>query len=433
MTANQPFRQCISTSNTELIIYATDNFSQFPQRDDVVRSKCERGLAVACQNDLVVLRGELDLSYYNWLRSLGLGSDHVVAYNAQTNHMSLSELIVQNPEPVMECIQRSGKQPVYVPWFSGQMETETADILGASLFGASESATLTYNDKASFKKICLQLQIPMVNGDIFNMNPGKADNFLAFNKSITRYLSGYETVIIRGTLGESGMSLYKTNGSNLTSLYQQIVDSGEKTIIIESFLTVSSSPNDQWAISRDGTITHLGIRDQLCESGMVHVGTVNQTHYLPEVAETIKKTSMKIVNHMAENGYVGIAGIDYIVSDEGIYPVENNARFNGSSYVSLIVENIETPIFAIPHWKFMKIKTSACTFTELTQRVYSILYDGQKENSVFPFNCDDLPETGSLSVILFAQDLSEMLILENTMNTLLAATADQQKTILITA
>ncbi len=65
---------------------------------------------------------------------------------------------------------------------------------------------------------------------------------------------------------------------------------------------------------------------------------------------------------MADTGYKGVVGIDYIVSDEGVFPVENNARFNGSSYVSLIVDNIEKLTAPIPCWKFMKIRRSHVHF-----------------------------------------------------------------------
>ena len=41
--------------------------------------------------------------------------------------------------------------------------------------------------------------------------------------------------------------------------------------------------------------------------------------------------------------------------EKGLFPVENNARFNCSSYVSLILDNIEKLKSPIPHWKFMKI------------------------------------------------------------------------------
>ena len=62
-------RKCISSNDKELIIYGIDNFSQFPLRDASVSSKYDRALPVACRDDLVVLRGELDIEYHNCLHS----------------------------------------------------------------------------------------------------------------------------------------------------------------------------------------------------------------------------------------------------------------------------------------------------------------------------------------------------------------------------
>ena len=62
-------RKCISSNDNELIIYGTDNFSQFPRRNASVSSKCDRALPVACRDDLVVLRWELDIEYHNCLHS----------------------------------------------------------------------------------------------------------------------------------------------------------------------------------------------------------------------------------------------------------------------------------------------------------------------------------------------------------------------------
>jgi hypothetical protein len=415
MNKYQPLRKCISNSDNELIIYGTDNFSQFPQRDASVSSKCDRALPVACRDDLVALRGKLDIEYNNWLHSHGLGPDHVVQYEAQSREMTLSELIVNNPEPIKRIIERTGRKPVYVPSFSGQMETEAAEVLGADLFGATESATLKYNDKASFKTICRQLGIPVVEGNLFEMYPEDSENCLEMKEIINSYLLKYKTVIIRGTLGKAGMSLYKTEGNDITKLYQQIVNSGEKVLIIEPFLNVFSSPNDQWVIGRDGIITHLGMRDQICERGMVHIATLKGEKTSPDIINYITETSMKIVNNMAEFGYRGVVGIDYIVSEDGIFPVENNARFNGSSYVSMIVDNVEKITSPIPYWKFIKIKTAVCTFLELTERIKSLLFDGNKFNSVFPFNCSALPLTGDFAIVILAENMNQIFNMEETL------------------
>ena len=417
MYGHQSLRKSISNNDNELIIYGTDDFSQFSRRDASVNSKCDRALPVARGDDLVVLRGKLDRAYHKWLRSHGLGSDYVVEYNAQSRDMTLSELIINNPEPVKNIIRQVGKKskPVYVPWFSGCMETEAAKVLGADLFGATETATLRYNDKSIFKTVCRDLGVPVVEGTSFEMHPENNENCIEMENIINGYLTTSDTVIIRGTLGEAGMSLYKTQGNDISKIYQEIAVSGEKCILIEPFLHVMSSPNDQWAISRDGTINSLGMRDQVCERGMVHIGTLKGVKTSPDILDYITKTSAKIVTNMAEFGYRGVAGIDYIVSDDGIFPVENNARFNGSSYVSMIVDNIEELMSPIPYWKFIKIRTAACSFTELIERIEPVLYDGKKLNSVFPFSCDTLPLSGDFAVILLAENMPEIFNMEKSL------------------
>lgn len=53
-----------------------------------------------------------------------------------------------------------------------------------------------------------------------------------------------------------------------------IVLRGEKVVLIEPFLNVTSTPNDQWVVDRDGKITHIGMLEQVCEEGMVHIGSL---------------------------------------------------------------------------------------------------------------------------------------------------------------
>jgi hypothetical protein len=415
VTELQSIRTTISNNKDELVVYSADNFAQFPRRDATAASKCDRALASARADDLVILRGELDQDYHLWLRSHGLGSDHIVAYNLPPIGETLSELIVANPQPVKTMIREIGRRPVYVPWFSTQMEAAAAKALGAELFGATESDTLKHNDKASFKDLCQKLKVPVVDGVAFEMQPEDSNNFQQMKCLVDRYRSTHNTVIIRGTLGEAGMSLYKTKGDDLIELYQTIAESGEEVILIEPFLNVSSTPNDQWVVGRDGKITHIGMIEQLCEHGMVHVGSLKGNGPSPQVFDAIKQTSLKIVTEMAAAGYRGVTGFDYIVADEGIFPVENNARFNGSSYVNIIVHNIEELMGPVPVWKFIKIKTAPCTFIELRKRIDAVLYDGSKENSVFPFNCEDLSRNGNFAVILLAKDMDQLHILETSL------------------
>lgn len=412
MTTYRPLRECISSDNNELVIWGTDSFAQFPTRDSSINSHCDRGLPSASCDDLVVLRGVQDHSYCNWLRTQGLGPGHVVEYKEASREFSLSECIINNPTPIRKIIRQTGRRPVYVPWYSGRKEAEAAELLGADLFGATEDATIKYNDKAEFKDICQQIGIPVVTGISFRMDPEDATNAGDMARVINNILATHETVIIRGTLGESGMSLYKTTGNDLPELYEKITATGEKMVIIEPFLRAISSPGDQWTIDRAGKIDHIGLTDQVCERGMVHIGTQHGPPISRRLYELISQTSLKIVQHMSQYGYCGVIGIDYIVTDDNIYPVENNARFNGSSYPWLITDKIRKTLPAIEYWKFIKIKTQPCAFGGLVDRIDDILYDGEKVNSVVPYNCRSLHVTGAFSVLLLAEDLNHLTYLE---------------------
>lgn len=409
-------RECISNSDNELVIFAADRFSQFPRRDGSIRSSCDRALAAASSSDLVLLRGGQNQEYYVWLRSLDLGPDNVIEYNQLSSEFSLSQCILRNPEPVLKHIEKTGRKPVYVPWFSGQMEAEAAQVIGADLFGATEAATTQYNEKAEFKNICKELGIAVVAGTTFTIASENSENCSDMGRVILRLLAKHEEVIIRGTLGESGMSLYKTVGDDIQNLYDKIVASGEKKVIIEPFLDVISSPNDQWAIGNNRTMHHLGLADQICEKGMVHVGTQSCQQPANRIFDYVMETSRTVVEHMAAAGYKGVLGIDYIVTNDGIFPVENNARFNGSTFVRLILDQLEKIHFFTACWKFIKITIKPCSFSELTERLGSLLYDGNKPNSVFPYNCNAIELNGSFAIILFAEDNNHLVHLEQSLH-----------------
>ena len=84
------------------------------------------------------------------------------------------------------------------------------------------------------------MDIPVVQGNTFEMYPQQNENLYQFDKIINNYLSTSKSVIIRGTLGEASMSLYKTKGSDIAKLYRQIVKTGQRVVIIETFLNARS-------------------------------------------------------------------------------------------------------------------------------------------------------------------------------------------------
>ncbi|MCK5350014.1 MAG: hypothetical protein KAJ25_11520, partial [Desulfobacula sp.] len=88
----------------------------------------------------------------------------------------------------------------------------------------------------------------------------------------------------------------------------------------------------------------------------------------------------------------------------------------GSSYMKIIMDNIEDLIGLIPCWKSIKVKIKPCSYNTLAKQITPILFDGRKSESVFPCNCDELDTTGDFAVILLAPDLKRIADLEQTLN-----------------
>lgn len=64
-------------------------------------------------------------------------------------------------------------------------------------------------------------------------------------------------------------------------------------------------------------------------------------------------------------------------------------------------------------WKFIRTRTSPCSFFELTDRLTPHLYDGSKLNSVFPLNCKELAGSGDFAIMLLAENPEQILQLED--------------------
>lgn len=406
-TEVMPLRYCLSQDETESVVFACDVLSQPHYRkavkktDHTVHLKCSRALPVAEEQDVVVLSGALDREYHAWLRTLGFSTDHVVEYGHPTAFEPLSQTIKRDPKPVLETISKAGGKPVYVPFYSGAAETEAAKLLEADLFGCEEEIGLKYFNKESFKAECIKLGIPMVNGSTHSVH-GMLDKDFAL--LVSNLLKTYPSVIVRGSLGSAGSSAFFINNPDVSEVLRQIKDSNDSEVLVEPFLKVIASPNDQWAIGRGGEIWHLGTSAQLFE-GLKHVGNIQGRYFSARVSNYVLETSSKIVGSMAAHGYRGILGIDYIVTEEGIYPIENNARMNGSSFTLAIIDRLnQQQEGTIRNWKFYKAQTTPCSYLELVRRIEPLIYDGTNINAVFPYDCDALSTSGVFTPVVVAED-----------------------------
>lgn len=413
------FRDCLQLKTDEVAVFGCDVCSQ-PHYDlwsagnHHLHLKCSRALPAAAPEDIVLLSGPLFEPYLEWLRSLGMGPSEVVSYGAVDSRIPLAELIWENPEPVQRAINRSGRKPLHIPFYSDARVNALCAEHGWELFGCSEETTLQFFDKQRFKEICAELEIPIVEGVNFGANKSYRPSAKNLARFLLTLLNSYPSLVIRGTLGSAGKSVYQVESSCLEEVVSQIQQDCGSEFLVEPFLQVISSPNDQWCIRRDGSPAFIGMSAQLFD-GFKHEGNLFGQYFSQRVMRQIESSSRKIVNRMAASGYRSVVGIDYVVSDNGVFPIENNSRLNGSTFSFAIVDAARSRLPEIACWKFYKASIEPARFEDLLNLLHPILYDGTKVNSVFPFDCDLFETTGVFEVLLLAEDLYHLDFLKRTL------------------
>ena len=408
------FRNLLNLKKDQYLLHVADLisspnreqfFSNVSNLDTPPHYHAARALPIAREQDVVVLSAPLSEPYHKWLRSLNLSSDHVYSFNLEETKSSLAELIVAQPGELKCLLKSLPGQAVYFPFYASAQDKLAAEsVLGIDFFGSDEDIALRYFDKLTFKNICRDLGLAVIDGQTHNVNPKSKMDANRLEKTVSKLLRDYKKLILRGTIGSAGRSLYTIEDPDVAELYQNLLDNKDEQVLIEPLLNVISSPNDQWVIDLKGNYKHLALSAQLFR-GLKHAGNIFGQYYSERTESFIKSTSEVIVREMAKLGYRGVLGIDYIVTDEGTFPIENNARVNGSTYVHALREILEEQTGPAPCWKFFKAQTQPCAFEELKNNLSDIIYDGQKINSVFPFDCELIEQNGQVTIIIFAEDM----------------------------
>lgn len=410
-----PLRALCAPEPDEVLVFATDLASEPPSPgywfdiNPLAHLKCSRALLIAAESDIVVLSGPLNHPYYEWLRQHGFGPATVVAYGQERTEISLADMVRSDPEPVRRQVRRTARRPVYIPFFANTSDHRAADALGAEIYGCDPAITLSFYDKVRFKALVRSLGAPTVEGGVRSRMPDASTGASAeaFVRMLSTLLTEHSALIIRGALGASGSSVYRVDRSNLRDVLLQLQHHAGDDCLIEPFLDVRASPNDQWGIDRRGAVHHIGLSRQLI-SGVKHVGNLFGQAFAPRISDAIGRTSRLIVERMSAAGYRGVAGIDYIVCETGVFPIENNARLNGSSFAFGVFERVSAGLPEARCWKYFKAAVAPCAFEDLARRCASLLYDSQRVNSFFPFDCDALPLNGSFNALLIAEDLDHL-------------------------
>lgn len=413
-------RATISTDPEEIAIFACEWRSQphlkkisAAGHNEAMVTKQNRALALAGPEDIVISSRLPDKDYFSWLRDLDFAPKRVLLLTDEVGGI-LPEVIEKNINVVKRAREEAGAKAVFVPHYCSDHEIKIAAALNAEIFGCPEDITLRYFNKHKFKNSCREWGVAVVDGarkDHIEEGAGEDREVSAseVEQIVRSLLHNYPKVIVRGTEGSCGSSVFTVTTDDIEKIVEKVV--GDDAYLVEPFLKVIASPNDQWAVRRDGSLAHIGLSNQIFDN-FCHVGNLAGQYLSSRIFSQIRSSSMKIADGMRSKGYRGVLGIDYIITDEGIFPIENNARMNGSTYCLGIVEKIEKCGGRVGAWKFYRASSGCRSFAELKVKLEEVLCQPGKANGVFPIDCDTLSKNGVFTIILYGEDLYHLEHLE---------------------
>lgn len=199
----------------------------------------------------------------------------------------------------------------------------------------------------------------------------------------------YDKYIIQYNYSSGGAGTYLLNKSNDRKIAQKLKKNSP--YLVSPFIENAISACCHVIITEDDCLIFpIGI--QILSDNMDYSGT---TYILPyEIKIQLSKIAnfiSVIAKLLAQNGYRGICGYDFLLKDEAIYLIEINPRYMGSSYLinMVLFENNLPSLFELNDMAFkndisiLKYKDIVWNL-EIPYTTFATHYDEHKNYSHYP-------------------------------------------------
>jgi hypothetical protein len=366
----------------------------------------ERALLLARPGDVVCVAQAVDARYLRFLDSLELGprrSDIVVVEGVLPG-AGLSARLVRDPDSLQRVAGRLvGSEPLVVcPFFA----TPDAHALGRALGerlsrpvrveGGSPRLALRLHDKVAARALAESLGIPVAPGEVVRTAPsngGAAPDLSALRRAIERWSEPTGAVIVRGSSGSSGSSVFTSRSLAPRALIDAIGRRSDNSLyLVEPLFEASVSPNVEIMMEpRVPPARQVGVTDQVLGPDLVYTGSVHPSR--AALASQMVEDSLAVASWMRRRGFTGQVGFDFVEHRTGgrlaHFLTEINPRVNGASYpltllgrLAQLARKRDAPAPEAFRTGYLRVRMK--DFGELAQACDSLLYDpAQGEGVVF--------------------------------------------------
>jgi hypothetical protein len=366
----------------------------------------ERALLLARPGDVVCVAQAVDAEYLRFLDSLELGPRHgdVVVVEGVRPGAGLSARLVRDPDSLQRVADRlmESERLVVCPFFA----TPDAHALGRALGerlsrpvrveGGSPRLALRLHDKVAARSLAESLGIPVAPGEVVRIarsNGGAAPELSALRRAIERWSEPTGAVIVRGSSGASGSSVFTARSPAPHALIDAIGRRSDNSLyLIEPFFEASVSPNVEIVMEpRVPLARQVGVTDQVLGPDLVYMGSTHPSR--ATLGSQMVEDSLAIASWMRRRGFTGRVGLDFVEHRAGGRPArfltEINPRVNGASYPLTLLGRLdqlarERDAPAPEAFRTGYLRVRVRDFGALSQSCDSLLYDpAQGEGVVF--------------------------------------------------
>ncbi|GAA4715840.1 ATP-grasp domain-containing protein [Phytohabitans rumicis] len=303
--------------------------------DAVVNRMDEFAMLLGGPDDYVLLKGEPDAAYLDYLGALGVPLPRLLVAEHTDPHRTVTRDVLASPGLLDRLAALAGTAALYPHGVSAD-EEELAARTGIGLAAPTAAVCRTVNSKIYSRQVADALGLRQPPG----WTCETVEEFEAAVERGAALVAAGGTVVAKDAFGVSGKGLLVVDEpGNLERLRRMVLRRAERSgqrrlsLLIEQWVAKRADLNYQFTVGRDASVHFDFVKEAITANG-VHKG-----HRMParldgrQVAE-LTGVAGALGARLAADGYYGVVGVDAMVDpDGGLYPVvEINARNNMSTY-----------------------------------------------------------------------------------------------------
>ncbi|MWC28057.1 peptide ligase PGM1-related protein [Paenibacillus sp. MMS18-CY102] len=388
------------------------------EEDRIVNRIEEMNLLLCRPQDVLILREQPDPAFLAELRRLGFDIPAILTVAAPDYQTPISELVLKDEgllQQLKEKVQEIG-QVYFMPYAVTMLEEEIAQICGLSLIGPSSETAAIVNDKILNRQMAEELQFPVSAGIV-------SDSLEELKKNYPSLKGASGKMILKEPYAASGKGLYIIESDEqcnalFARLSRLAARRPKHPWMLEQWVDKSADVNVQLFVQTDGTVDVFSIKRQVL-NGTVYIGSQMPAVLDSEVIESFQAYGEAIGRYLHKLGYHGVAGIDSMISKDGvIIPIiEVNGRFTLSTYLSFIPHVLgNKKMFS----RYFRVLTNEPVFyADLCKQLESeqLLYQPESGQGVILYTSGTLPNVsisgderymGRVFALIAADDWTEV-------------------------